>query len=127
MTDGCRHQMVWKIILIGAMAIAAVPVYLFDPAEVCMFPPCPVHWAFRVYCPGCGTLRAVHYLLHGRIAEGFWMNSGMIALMPVLVWLLLKPEWADKAWVAWAIFAFLLLYCIARNLPFHPFYLLAPH
>jgi hypothetical protein len=127
MISGGGHRKARTVILIMACALAAVPVYLFDPVEVCVFPPCPVHWIFRVYCPGCGTLRAFHNMLHGRIAEGFRMNPGMIVLLPVLLCLLLKPEWAGKAWVAWAIFAFLVLYCIARNLPFHPFCLLAPH
>lgn len=127
MTDGGGHRKAWTVILIAAIAAAAVPIYLFDPAEACVFPPCPVHWIFRVYCPGCGTLRAVHHLLHGRVADGFRMNPGMVVLLPVLIGLLLKPGWAGKAWVAWAIGAFLVLYCIARNLPFQPFSLLAPH
>jgi hypothetical protein len=110
----------------GFLALAAGLLYCFNPAEVHFFPKCALYSLTGLYCPGCGTTRAIHYLLHGDIAGAFAMNPLMVIASPVLVLLLFKRSWAMRPWVAWTAFAVLILYGVLRNIPAWPFTLLAP-
>jgi hypothetical protein len=61
-------------------------------------PPCPSRLALGLPCPGCGTLRGTHRLLHGDL----WGALQMQPLLPVMGLLALSmflwPFW----WDAWA-------------------------
>ena len=60
-----------RVILVataGVILAAGVLVYLVDPAGSRAFPPCPSPWLTGFHCPGCGTLRSLHRLLHGDLA-----------------------------------------------------------
>ena len=51
------------------MAIAAVlgglaVVYRFPPTEYSFYPRCPIYLTTHWLCPGCGSTRALHSLLH---------------------------------------------------------------
>ena len=48
---------------VGGTAVVAT----VDPSEPGHYPECPFHWITGLYCPGCGTLRAVHALTHGDV------------------------------------------------------------
>lgn len=112
---------------LGLLALAAVATLFFvDPAESRIFAPCPFHLLTGYHCPGCGSLRAVHRLLHGDVAAALALNPLMVVSIPVLGLLAWKPHWALKVWVPWAALAILIAYGIARNIPAWPFHLLAP-
>jgi len=110
---------------------------LFDPAHSLIFPPCPLRYFTGLYCPGCGSLRAMHALLHGDLRQAFAMNSLTVILLPFigygLVTEIYRHLWEcplverrlPANWI-WSLFAVIVLFGIARNLPFHPFDLLAP-
>ena len=71
--------------IIGGAA-AAVIYGLFDPAKYAFFPKCP----FRMLtgglrCPGCGSQRAIHALLHLDFKEAFLHNPMIIISIPFLV------------------------------------------
>ena len=110
----------------GFLALGAGLLYWFNPAEVYFFPKCPLHALTGLYCPGCGTTRAVHYLLHGKLSEAFAMNPLMVLALPVLVLLFFRRGWAQKTWVPWAAFIILLSYGVLRNINMWPFILLSP-
>ncbi len=110
----------------GFALIAVGLLFLFDPAEAHFFPKCPLHVLTGLYCPGCGTTRAAHHLLHGDLAEAFAMNPLMVVSAPVLILLFFKKEWAARTWAAWTAFAVLILYGVLRNIHAWPFCLLAP-
>ncbi len=115
----------------------AVLLRLFDPAHSLLFPPCPLRYFTGLYCPGCGSLRAMHALLHGELRQAFAMNSLTVILLPFLGCGLVS-EVSSRLWgrplvmtrlpAEWirALFAVIVLFGVARNLPFHPFDLLAP-
>jgi hypothetical protein len=113
------------LFLLGA-AVAGFCLFRWNPARSQLFPPCPFHWVTGLYCPGCGSLRALHALLHGQMLTAFRMNPLMLLSMPVLGLLVLRPTTASRPWVAWTAFAVLLGYGIVRNIPGWPFHLLAP-
>ncbi|CAO5231313.1 DUF2752 domain-containing protein [Frankia sp. AgKG'84/4] len=70
---------------VGALAgAAAVRVYLVDPARPGHYPTCPFRWATSLDCPGCGTLRALHQVLHGHVGEAANYNLFFVVVAPIL-------------------------------------------
>lgn len=118
-------------------ALALVLLRVFDPLTSGVFPPCPLHALTGLYCPGCGSLRAMHALLHGNLRVAFAMNPLAMLALPFLVygvvsWVLLQVSGRQLPravlsgrWI-WALGALVALYGIARNIPVYPFSLLAP-
>ncbi|HUR32112.1 MAG TPA: DUF2752 domain-containing protein [Saprospiraceae bacterium] len=47
---------------------------LYDPARY-PFPPCPFRTLTGFMCPGCGSQRAIHQVLHGHFVESFRLNA----------------------------------------------------
>jgi hypothetical protein len=65
---------------VGVVGLSAVAVY--DPATNPLFPPCIWRAATGWLCPGCGSARAIHALVHGHIAIAFYTNPLAVAAMP---------------------------------------------
>src|ERR1700704_6567241 len=85
--------------VLAAAAAAIVMLRVFDPATSGMFPPCPVHSLTGWYCPGCGSLRAIHQLLHGNLRAAWAMNALTVMLLPFLSYGLvsfLLVEWRGR-------------------------------
>ena len=126
----------WAAALAVAAAAAAALLTRLDPhAPGGLLPPCPWYALTGLYCPGCGSTRALHSLVHADLAGALAMNPLLVLALPVLAWL-----WADLAgWRPpaleataarvrdarpWAVVV--LAYCVLRNLPWAPFAWLAP-
>lgn len=77
-----------KIILIavvGLMLMIAVFVfYQFDPDEVSFFPKCPFLLSTGYKCPGCGTQRALHSLMHLKIWDALKQNAFIFFAIPYI-------------------------------------------
>ena len=69
-------RLVWLAVGSGVL----VALYAFDPATTRLFPSCPFHLLTGWHCPGCGTLRAVHALLHGRFSQALHDNPFVLAV-----------------------------------------------
>ena len=119
-----------KLIIHGCDGVlvtgAVLLLYFFDPAGTAIYPPCPFHFLTGHFCPGCGSLRAVHNLLHGHLAAALLLNPLMVVSVPIVGVMLLNPTWIYKWWVPWLAFTVLVGYGIARNIPMWPLNLLAP-
>ena len=111
--------------------------WIFDPAQSGFFPPCPFRYLTGWYCPGCGSLRALHQLLHGNIEAAWAMNPLAVVLLPFIAYGLLSevvkywrgrglPQPVLSGASIQALCAVIILFGIARNLPLHPLNLLAP-
>jgi len=107
--------------------VAGVVLFFFNPLSASIYPPCPFHHLTGLHCPGCGSLRATHQLLHGHLAAAFALNPLWVVLIPILV-VISIPRFRPKGpLVPWLFFAVIVLFGILRNLPWWPFTLLAPH
>jgi len=123
--------------IVVLLATGLVLLRIYNPATSTFFPPCPLHYLTGWYCPGCGSLRAIHQLLQGNVRTAWAMNPLSMLLFPFLTYGLSReaisylrgqasPQFAvPGAWIR-ALCALIVLFGIARNLPFHPFDLLAP-
>jgi len=67
------------------LALAAtVVLYRYDPATAVLFPPCPFRALTGYLCPGCGSARAMHAMLHGELSRAFALNPLTTLGMPLL-------------------------------------------
>jgi Protein of unknown function (DUF2752) len=118
-------------------AIGLVLLRLFDPATSDVFPPCPLHYLTGLYCPGCGSLRAIHALLHGNMTVAWAMNPLTVVLLPFIAYGMLSelvvifrgrglPQPMLPASAIRALCTVIVLFGVVRNFPLHPFSLLAP-
>lgn len=98
-------------------------------------PPCPLRALTGLYCPGCGSTRCLHALVHLDLAGALAMNPLLVlALLPLAVLALhgagLLPQrlqpLRDRLAAPGMWLVVLLAYAVLRNLPWAPFTLLAP-
>lgn len=97
----------------------------FDPSTSALFPPCPTNALTSLYCPGCGTLRALHALLRGDLREAFSQNALAVLFLPILPVAYFFPGFFRKPAVPAIILAIFIVYAILRNT--QTFSFLAPH
>ncbi|WP_205474599.1 DUF2752 domain-containing protein [Nocardioides sp. SYSU D00038] len=69
---------------IGGLALATVALHLRDPHEQGSWGLCPSA-ALGLSCPGCGGLRAVNDLTHGRVLDAASSNLLLVVLLPFAV------------------------------------------
>lgn len=117
----------WLIILAPAAVAVVVLLYCFPPGKYRFWPPCVFHKLTGLYCPGCGNTRALAALLHGDIAGSLAKNILLIPALITLAILWCKPKAALNRYFAWTISVVVIVFGVARNLPWYPFTLLAPH
>lgn len=129
-----------RSILLSLLVACAAGTALFfvDPARAGFPFGCPFHRLTGLYCPGCGSLRAVHYLLHGCILAAGAMNPIWILLVPVLAYELATvllcrrpsslrlPSVLRHRVSGWVVLGLVLAYWVARNIPARPFSYLVP-
>lgn len=114
--------------VLATVAAAAAYVAAVDPGRPGHYPTCPFLAITGCYCPGCGTLRMVHALTHGHLAEAFGRNALGFLTLPVLAYLWVR--WAaaarrgrplrSRVLNPWAIIAFTVVtvvFWVVRNLP----------
>lgn len=128
-----------KIALIASLLGGIFYIYFsFNPSHSSFFIPCPFHYLTGFYCPGCGSQRAIHLLLHGNVLGAFRFNPLMVLTLPLLVYGLgiTVANWVfgthyrfmlfySKLFV-FGYFGLAIAYWVVRNLSFYPFNLLAP-
>ena len=130
--SGRRTALAFAALVAGAGGAAAL-LSRFDPRTAGFFPPCVFHRLTGLHCPGCGATRALHALVHGDVVGALHDNAVFVLMLPAIVGLLgteilLPPERRPfiPAWAIWTLFAALVTFTVARNVPVYPMNLLAP-
>lgn len=61
-------------------------------------PSCPTLSILGFPCPGCGSLRAIHALLHGHISAAWDLNAVTTTLLPIVGLLTVPPirDWVGE-------------------------------
>jgi hypothetical protein len=67
----------------GAAAATAAALFFFDPATTSFYPPCLFKTVLGMQCPGCGSLRAAHQLLHGNVEAAWALNKPVVLALPL--------------------------------------------
>lgn len=78
-----------RIAIAGAVIVAVIAGVLiysaFDPSASRFFPRCPFLMLTGLKCPGCGTQRAIHALLHGHLLAALRFNALLVVAIPLLL------------------------------------------
>ena len=102
--------------------------FRLDPAHY-PFPRCPMLLLTGLHCPGCGSQRALHALLHGELRRAAGLNLLAVLCVPVLTvgavdgakaWIAGQPQRAPllyQPWLAWLVAGLTVAFAILRNLP----------
>lgn len=72
-------------VVVGLLLVAALFLfYRFDPGLQPLFPKCPFLMVTGYQCPGCGSQRALHSLLHADIGAALKQNAFMVLAIPYI-------------------------------------------
>ncbi|MDE6395317.1 MAG: DUF2752 domain-containing protein [Duncaniella sp.] len=82
-----RHRVLATALIIIAVAALLTLYGLVDPASG-LYPRCAFKLVTGLDCPGCGSQRAIHALLHGDIASAWRSNAMLIFGLPTVALLL---------------------------------------
>lgn len=127
--DGIDKRGEWWLFAAGMVALIAGATMLrsYSPGSLHL-PPCPFHALTGLYCPGCGSTRALHHLLNMEFATALKCNFLAVATLPYMlalfgvkalrrlgIWhgptLELPVNWT------WWLTAVVIAWWIVRNLP----------
>ena len=119
-----RHHLIYAAVVAG-LCLAVFLLYFFPPAETRFYPRCIFHAVTGLECPGCGSLRAAHSVLHGDFAMAFRLNPLLFVLLPLagLTWVIYRPggfSAVPAKWI-WALLGVIIAFGVLRNLPLAPF------
>ena len=76
------HRSGWALAILACVAFLA-HLYVHDP-EKGGFISCPFRILTGLLCPGCGSQRAIHDLMHFRLDEAARHNALLVMSLPVL-------------------------------------------
>lgn len=116
-----------RMLLTGAVVVIAGLIYFsFNPADNSIFPKCPFYWLTGLKCPGCGSQRAIHSLLHLDLESAFKYNALLVCSIPIIIILgyselirKKRPEIYKKiqcAKMIWGYFLITISWWIYRNI-----------
>ena len=124
-----------SLAVLGAAGLALL--FFVDPRNPGLFPTCPFLGLTSCYCPGCGTLRALHVLLRGDITGAAGYNVLTVLSLPFVAYSIAagamrefglrapRPAFVHPRWI-WALLAAVIAFWVLRNVPFAAFTVLAP-
>lgn len=79
-----RRRIIIAVAAVVAVIAGALIYSAFDPAASRFFPRCPFLMLTGLKCPGCGTQRAIHALLHGEVLAALRLNALLVVSIPLL-------------------------------------------
>jgi len=131
-----RSAIFKRIVIVTGVALIVGLYWYFNPIGL-LFPKCPVFSLSGMYCPGCGSQRALHAFLNGHLATAFRQNLlatvCYFALLAEMFTLLAGTrKWRPTIWLnqtryaALMVLVAVLAFTFFRNIPVYPFTLLAP-
>jgi len=118
---------IWSLILTGAAYL-----FVFEPGKTGIFPSCLFRLLTGFQCPGCGSTRAMHQLLHGHVVAAFELNPFFLLAIPFLLYALIRysvvvmrggvprQNTLPPPYI-YALFFIVVSFWIFRNTPFYPF------
>jgi len=133
---GCGRP--WAIAFPAFLVFFGLVLYMFNPSDGHRFyPPCIFNRLTGLYCPGCGSTRAVYHLVHLDLLKAWAQNPLVVIVLPYLFYHFIRyevkeltgkelPSIRGKSIFLLFTVAGVLLFWFARNLPFEPFCRLAP-
>jgi len=130
--DEIVHRRLTLVLVWLTIGVAATYLFIFEPGKSGFFPVCPFRALTGLTCPGCGSTRGLHALVHGDLIAAFKFNPLLVISLPFLLYALLrytnavmhgrpiKHNELDAKYI-WILFVVVLSFWVFRNTPFYPF------
>lgn len=122
-----RRPALAPVSVLAATAAVGGYVAVVDPNQAGHYPTCPFLLLTGWYCPGCGSLRAVHALAHGDLSSALARNPLLVVAALALgagwaIWLRHALTGAPRAVVVpvevvWGVVVAVCAFWVLRNLP----------
>lgn len=83
-----RTKIFLIVAFLFAILVGLIVLYFYNPMTAGFYPRCPSKMLTGYDCPGCGTLRSTHALMHGRFVEAWHFNPATIiafVLVPLMI------------------------------------------
>ena len=123
-----KHKTLKWILIISIIISIGVVYYIFNPADLRLFPKCPFKQLTGFDCPGCGSQQAIHHILHFEMSKAFAANALLVLAIPYIIikltfdfinvsspaLLKLKRLFYGK-WAVYFIIIVIVVYGVARN------------
>lgn len=121
-----NRRMVWTAVFLGLLVVLGVVYYFVDPMEVRWMPKCLWKLATGTDCPGCGSQRMAHALMHGDLRAAWHANAYALCMLPLIggmIWLEFSRERYPQLYrkvhsplLIWALAGSVLIWWVVRNL-----------
>ena len=114
--------------IISGLIAGCVIYFTYNPVESFWFPKCPFLLLTGLKCPGCGSQRAIHAMLHFDFYAAFRHNAMLLFFLPYIILLLWAkitrfispnssfPAKIQTTQIIWSFFALIVLFWITRNI-----------
>ncbi len=66
------------LITLSLLASLAAAMHFTGPDALAWIPGCPFHELTGLFCPGCGSMRALDFLVEGRLSDSLRSNALLI-------------------------------------------------
>ncbi len=128
----------WMTVAAATLALTdCIVLYAYEPGGSGLFPSCPFRAITGLHCPGCGTLRGLHQLLHGNLVGAFDFIPLMVLAIPFIGHAVMSdmvfktserrlPGRRISPGAIWGLLGLIIAFWILRNIPVYPLSLLAP-
>lgn len=133
-----RTNIIYLFFLCTAVVGILLLYFFVYPLYARYFPKCIFYTSTGLYCPGCGSQRALISLLHGDIKTALHDNFLAVCLLPFIVYALtiflvnlfrrkkITTRLFNTFLPARLILILVIVFALLRNIPAYPFTLLAP-
>ncbi len=130
--DGIVRRRIKAAALWGLLTGGAAYLFFYEPGRTGFFPLCPFRALTGFRCPGCGSTRALHQLLHGNLLASFELNPLLFLTLPVVGLLLIiytrcaitgrpMPQIDLPRKYAWIVCVLVFGFWVLRNTAIYPF------
>lgn len=131
------YSLLLKLTIPIALLALGILYFTINPNTFPYTPKCPFYSLTGFHCPGCGSQRAFHEILHGNIWTGLQHNF-LILFAAIIFIYKFYISYINKSSskksnnllhhnaTPWVILALVVGFWILRNLPLEPFLILAP-
>jgi hypothetical protein len=130
--DGIVQRRLTALLIWLSLAVGAAYLFVFEPGKSGFFPACPFRTITGFTCPGCGSTRGLHRLLHGDVVGAFEFNPLMVVALPFLLYALVRYTTAAvtgrplkvnrlNAKYIWVLLVVIVSFWVFRNTRFYPF------
>ncbi len=131
-TSHVARRRLTALFIWSAIGFSSVYLWIFEPGKTGFFPTCPFRMLTGLNCPGCGSTRGLHRLVHGDLLGAFQFNALLVIVLPFMFYALARYTLAAatgrpyqrhyvKPRYLWMLIGLIMAFWIVRNTRFYPF------